>query len=111
MRIVSLYYRHRFPAEIISHCVWLYFRFSLSFRDVEELMSSRGVSLSYETVHRYLKKTNGHQTNVIIAATMKAMNQSTKGKTSNSFTNDRTPSLSCSSSALPLFAALRAMLV
>jgi len=53
MRIVSLYYRHRFPAEIISHCVWLYFRFSLSFRDVEELMSSRGVSLSYETVREW----------------------------------------------------------
>jgi transposase-like protein len=45
----SLYHRHRFHAEIISHCVWLYFRFSLSFRDVEELMSSRGVSLTYET--------------------------------------------------------------
>jgi len=48
MRTVSLYHRHRFAPEIISHCVWLYFRFSLSFRDVEELMSSRGVSLSYE---------------------------------------------------------------
>src|SRR6266705_5745180 len=39
MRIVSLYYRHRFPSEIISHCVWLYFRFSLSFRDVEETIT------------------------------------------------------------------------
>jgi hypothetical protein len=39
---VSLYHRHRVPAEIISHCVWLYFRFALSFRDVEELMFSRG---------------------------------------------------------------------
>src|SRR5882724_10814475 len=53
---VSLYHRHRFPAEIISHCVWLYFRFSLSFRDVEELMSSRGVSLSYETVREWCFK-------------------------------------------------------
>ena len=44
---ISLYYRHRFPAEIISHCVWLYFRFSLSFRDVEEMLAMRGVSLSY----------------------------------------------------------------
>src|SRR5882762_8390187 len=49
----SLYHRHRFPPEIISHCVWLYFRFSLSFRDVEELMSSRGVSLRYETVREW----------------------------------------------------------
>jgi hypothetical protein len=47
---ISLYYRHRFPAEIISHCVWLYFRFSLSFRDVEEMLAMRGVSVSYETV-------------------------------------------------------------
>jgi hypothetical protein len=38
------------PSEIISHCVWLYFRFSSNSRDVEELMSSRGVSFSYETV-------------------------------------------------------------
>ena len=36
----SPYEGHRFPAEIISHCVWLYFRFSLSFRDVEEMMAS-----------------------------------------------------------------------
>jgi len=45
---VSLYYRHRFPTAIISHCVWLYFRFALSFRDVEEMLAMRGVSLSYE---------------------------------------------------------------
>jgi putative transposase len=47
---VSRYHRHRFPAEIISHCVWLYFRFALSFRDVEEMLAMRGVALSYETV-------------------------------------------------------------
>src|SRR6266403_491422 len=52
----SLYHRHRFPAEIISQCVWLYFRFALSFRDVEELMSSRGVSLTYETVREWCLK-------------------------------------------------------
>ena len=52
----SLYRRHRFPAEIISHCVWLYFRFALSFRDVEDLMSSRGVSLTYETVREWCLK-------------------------------------------------------
>jgi putative transposase len=46
----SLYHRHRFPAEIISHCVWLYFRFNLSYRDVEEMMAMRGLSLSYETI-------------------------------------------------------------
>src|SRR5258707_10316888 len=52
----SLYRRHRFPSDIISHCVWLYFRFSLSFRDAEELMSSRGVSLTYETVREWCLK-------------------------------------------------------
>ncbi|MBC8121212.1 MAG: IS6 family transposase, partial [Gemmatimonadaceae bacterium] len=46
----SLYLRHRFPPEIISHCVWLYFRFTLSYRDVEEMMAVRGVQLTYETV-------------------------------------------------------------
>ena len=53
---VSLYHRHRFPAEIISHCVWLYFRFALSFRDVEEMLAMRSVSLSYETVREWCLK-------------------------------------------------------
>ena len=52
----NLYYRHRFPAEIISHCVWLYFRFCLSYRDVEELMAVRGVTLTYETVREWCGK-------------------------------------------------------
>jgi hypothetical protein len=53
---VSLYQRHRFPAEIISHCVWLYFRFALSFRDVEEMLAMRGVALTYETVREWCLK-------------------------------------------------------
>jgi transposase-like protein len=52
----SLYHRHRFPAEIISHSVWLYFRFALSFRDVEEMLAMRGVSLTYETVREWCLK-------------------------------------------------------
>ena len=40
---VARYHRHRFPTEIISHCVWLYFRFALSFRDVEEMMADGDV--------------------------------------------------------------------
>jgi putative transposase len=59
----SLYRRHRFPATIISHCVWLYFRFALSFRDVEEMMASRGVSLSYETVREWCLKFGQTYTN------------------------------------------------
>ena len=57
MRIpASRYHRHRFPAEIISHCVWLYFRFALSFRDVEEILAMRGVALSYETIREWTRK-------------------------------------------------------
>ena len=47
---------HRYPVEIIGHCVWLYFRFSLSFREVEELMLARGVVVSYETIRRWCAK-------------------------------------------------------
>ena len=50
------YTGYRFPAEIISHVVWLYYRFSLSYRDVEELMAARGVVLSYETVRQWCRK-------------------------------------------------------
>ena len=42
--------RHRFPADVIRHAVWLYFRSSLSFRDVEELLAQRGIEVSYETI-------------------------------------------------------------
>ncbi len=44
------FHRHRFPAEVISYAVWLYYRFPLSHRDVEELLSERGIEVSYETV-------------------------------------------------------------
>ncbi|GAA2921257.1 IS6 family transposase [Streptomyces enissocaesilis] len=50
------YKGHRYPVEVISHCVWLYFRFPLSFREVEELMLQRGVIVSYETVRRWCAK-------------------------------------------------------
>jgi len=44
------YRRHRFPPPIIQHAIWLYLRFTLSYRDVEELLVERGVDVSYETV-------------------------------------------------------------
>ena len=46
----SLYRRRRFPAEIITHAVFLYHRFALSLRDVEDLLAERGVTVSYETI-------------------------------------------------------------
>ena len=55
-RSSSLYRRHRFPGEIISHCVWLYYRFSLSYRDIEELMAQRGVRVTYETIRQWCLK-------------------------------------------------------
>src|SRR6202163_38596 len=54
-----LYHRRRFPAEIISHCVWLYFRFCLSYRDVEEMMAERGVVVTYETIRDWSQKGGG----------------------------------------------------
>ena len=50
------YRRHRFPVEIIQHAVWLYFRFPLSFRDVEDMLAERGIDVSYETVRRWSVK-------------------------------------------------------
>src|SRR5688572_4664478 len=46
----------RFPQEIISHAVWLYYRFSLSYRDVEELLAARGIVVTYETVRQWCLK-------------------------------------------------------
>src|SRR5450759_1135755 len=55
MRPIS-FKRHRFPPEIIRHAIWLYARFTLSFRDVEELLAERGIDASYETVRRGFRK-------------------------------------------------------
>jgi putative transposase len=50
------YRRHRFPPTIIQHAIWLYLRFTLSYRDVEDLLAHRGVEISYETVRRWVLK-------------------------------------------------------
>jgi transposase-like protein len=50
------YRRHRFPPSIIQHAIWLYLRFTLSYRDVEELLAERGLNMSYETVRRWVVK-------------------------------------------------------
>jgi putative transposase len=50
------YKRHRFPPQIIAHAVWLYFRFPLSLRLVEELLHERGIVVSYETIRRWGRK-------------------------------------------------------
>jgi putative transposase len=50
------YARHRFPAEVISHAIWLYFRFPLSLRMVEEMLAARGIEVSHETVRQWALK-------------------------------------------------------
>lgn len=47
---------YRFPAEVIAHAVWLYLRFPLSFRDVEEMLAQRGIRVTYETVRCWVAK-------------------------------------------------------
>jgi putative transposase len=55
--MVSISYaRHQFPPAIIRHAVWLYLRFTLSYRDVEDLLAERGIDVSYESVRRWVKK-------------------------------------------------------
>src|ERR1700687_1610547 len=48
--------RHQFPPPIIQHAIWLYLRFTLSYRDVEDLLAERGLEVSYETVRRWVLK-------------------------------------------------------
>ena len=47
------YHGYRFPSEIISHAVWLYYRFALSFRDVEDLLAQRHITVTYETIRQW----------------------------------------------------------
>ena len=56
------YSGYRLPAVIISHCTWLYFRFALSYRDVEEMMAERGVTVSYESIREWCLKFGGGYT-------------------------------------------------
>jgi putative transposase len=50
------YKHHRFPGEIISHGVWLYYRFHLSDRDVQELLFARGIDVTYEAIRPWCRK-------------------------------------------------------
>ena len=49
------YHGYRFPSEIISHAVWLYHRFCLSFRDTEDLLAQRGITVSYEAIRNWCR--------------------------------------------------------
>ncbi|KAA3500453.1 IS6 family transposase [Agrobacterium vitis] len=60
-----LYRRHRFPADVIAHAVWLYFRFPLSLRMVEDMLAARGVIVSHQTVRLWAEKFGRHFANDI----------------------------------------------
>ena len=53
---MNIYKRHQFPSEIISYAVWLYYRFNLSHRDIEDLLSQRGITVSYESIRLWCNK-------------------------------------------------------
>jgi putative transposase len=53
---MNTYKRHRFPPSIISYAVWVYYRFNLSFRDIEDLLAEKGVSVSYEAIRLWCIK-------------------------------------------------------
>ncbi|MGK0373259.1 MAG: putative transposase [Glaciecola sp.] len=56
MKKTNIYTGYRYPSQIISHAVWLYQRFALSYRDIEELLAARGIAVSYETVRNWCNK-------------------------------------------------------
>jgi putative transposase len=56
MKNLNIYADYRYPAQIISSAVWLYHRFTLSFRDIEELLATRGIIVSYETIRQCCRK-------------------------------------------------------
>ena len=51
-----MYKRHRFPPEIIQHAVWLYYRFNLSHRDIEDLLAERGINVTYEAIRLWCNR-------------------------------------------------------
>jgi putative transposase len=53
---IDRYKHHRFPGEIISHGVWLYYRFTLSYRDVQDLLLERGIDVSHEAIRGWCQK-------------------------------------------------------
>ena len=53
---MDIYKRHRYPPEIISYAVWVYYRFNLSHRDIEDLLAERGIAVSRESIRLWCNK-------------------------------------------------------
>jgi len=66
------YRGYRFPREIIAHCVWLYFRFCLSFRDIQEMLLERGVEVSYDAMCESARRLS-HRLNPQLDSTVKLL--------------------------------------
>ncbi len=79
------HHRHRFPADLISHAVWLYHVFSLSFRDVELLLAERGVIVSYESVRRWCLKFGSAFADNLLAADLGPVINGTSTRCSSAF--------------------------
>jgi putative transposase len=56
MKITNIYKRYRFPSEIIQYAVWLYYRFNLSHRDIEDLLADRGINVTYEAIRLWCNR-------------------------------------------------------
>jgi len=56
MKNTNIYKRYRFPSEIIQYAVWLYYRFNLSYRDIEDLLAERGINVSYEAIRLWCNR-------------------------------------------------------
>ena len=65
MKHIKMYAGYRYPPQVINHAVWLYHRYTLSFRDVEELLAARGICVSYETVRNWCLKFGNQYSNQI----------------------------------------------
>ena len=65
MENTKMYAGYRYPSQLISRAVWLYHRFTLSFRDIEELLAARGINVSYETLRNwYIKLGNQYSSQI-----------------------------------------------
>ena len=53
---MNIYKRHRFPVEIIQYAVWLYYRFNMSHRDIEDLLAEKGIEVTYESIRLWCNK-------------------------------------------------------
>ena len=85
----SMYKRHRFPPEIIQHAVWLYHRFNLSSRDIEDLMAERGIAIRYESIRlwcikfgpEYAKRLRRRRAAEILSSSMRSWLRSRENST------------------------------